>query len=74
MNRLAGKVAIITGASLGIGRAIATRMAQEGAKVALLDMLDTEGAALERELGAASAKYFRQPARRRKVPSGSAAR
>ncbi len=35
MNRLANKVAIITGASSGIGRAAARRMASEGASVVL---------------------------------------
>jgi len=35
MKRLEGKVALVTGASLGIGRAIAIEMAQEGADVAI---------------------------------------
>jgi len=36
--RLTGKVAIVTGAAQGIGQAIAIRLADEGAKVALADI------------------------------------
>jgi NAD(P)-dependent dehydrogenase (short-subunit alcohol dehydrogenase family) len=50
MNRLKDKVCVITGAALGIGRACALRMAEEGAEVALFDMLDAEGEALAAEL------------------------
>jgi NAD(P)-dependent dehydrogenase (short-subunit alcohol dehydrogenase family) len=50
MNRLTGKVAIVTGAALGLGRATAIRMAEEGASVAILDTIEREGAALADEL------------------------
>ena len=60
MNRLQAKVSIVTGGALGIGRAIATRMAQEGAKVAILDILKDEGSGLEKELSSQGlvAKYW----------------
>jgi 3-oxoacyl-[acyl-carrier protein] reductase len=52
MGLLEGKVAIITGASRGIGKAIAQRYAQEGAKVAFTYLSSEEKAiALENELG-----------------------
>jgi 2-hydroxycyclohexanecarboxyl-CoA dehydrogenase len=55
--RLTGKVAIVTGAAQGIGRAIAQRLADEGAKVALADIqLDSaEQAAAEIRRGGAAA-------------------
>jgi len=50
MKRLQGKVCIVTGAALGIGRACALRLADEGARVALFDVLDAPGRALCMEL------------------------
>ncbi len=51
MTLLAGKIAIVTGASRGIGRAIATQFAKEGAKVAFTYLSSVEkGEALEVEL------------------------
>lgn len=50
MNRLAGKTAIVTGGAVGIGRACVQRMAEEGAKFAIFDVLETEGPALASEI------------------------
>ncbi len=41
--RLSGKVAIVTGAGAGIGEAIATRFAQEGARLVLADIQPSAG-------------------------------
>jgi 3-oxoacyl-[acyl-carrier protein] reductase len=65
MGLLSGKTALITGASKGIGRAIAIRYAQEGANVAFTYLSSVEkGQALENELSAfgIQAKGYRSDA------------
>jgi 2-hydroxycyclohexanecarboxyl-CoA dehydrogenase len=51
ITRLSGMVALVTGAARGIGRAIASRLAAEGAHVALAD--------IQEELAAESARAIR---------------
>jgi NAD(P)-dependent dehydrogenase (short-subunit alcohol dehydrogenase family) len=49
-GRLEGKVAVITGAASGIGRASAIRFAAEGARVVVADLDDERGTALAGEI------------------------
>ena len=57
MDRLEGKVAVITGATGGIGRAAATLFVEEGARVALVDLEEGALQELVADLGEGRASY-----------------
>ena len=54
MRGLKDKVAFVTGAGSGIGRAIALRLASEGAKVAVTDVVERAAQSTAAEIGAAA--------------------
>ena len=52
--RLKDKVAIVTGGAGGMGACTAKLFAKEGARVAIADMIDSDGQAVAKEIGAAA--------------------
>ncbi len=58
LGRFAGARAIITGGAHGIGRACATRLADEGARVAIADLDEEAAQQAVDELGTASPSHF----------------
>jgi hypothetical protein len=55
IHSLSRVVALVTGAASGLGRAVAARLARQGASVVLADLPSSEGDAVARELGGATA-------------------
>ncbi|MCX4823813.1 glucose 1-dehydrogenase [Streptomyces sp. NBC_01142] len=58
MGKLDGRVVLITGAARGQGEQEARLFVAEGARVVLADVLDDQGEALAKELGASTAAYI----------------
>jgi meso-butanediol dehydrogenase/(S,S)-butanediol dehydrogenase/diacetyl reductase len=56
MSRLQGKVAIVTGGAQGIGEGIASRLAREGARVAIADLDGAKAKSAAREIDPSGAK------------------
>lgn len=56
MERIQGKVALVSGAASGLGEAIALMLAREGASVVLADIDDSRGQQVLRRIGALGAQ------------------
>jgi NAD(P)-dependent dehydrogenase (short-subunit alcohol dehydrogenase family) len=58
MGRMEGKVAIVTGGALGIGRATCLLLAKEGAKVAVADIIDDAGKKVVSDIGSSGVAQY----------------
>ena len=65
VQRLAGKVAIVTGGGDGIGKGICELFAEEGARLAVIDMNDQTGSATVEQIRKAGGEAAFLPLRRR---------
>lgn len=58
MGKLSGKNAIVTGSARGIGKAIAVKLAEEGANVVIVDVMEDIAAGTSKEISAMGVKSF----------------